>query len=164
MIKLNASFSKKVPGSEEYSSEGYMCAVELELSDNLEPEALHAKIHETFDLVRTSVESELENRRSRPTGCAPPDREGGNGSHGDKGNGNNWKCSDRQRDLILKLVDEHDLDRNGVDELARKRFGKGVVDLNKLEASGLIDEIIEAHGGRRRGNGRRFPATTRRVA
>ena len=37
--------------------------------------------------------------------------------------------------------------RSKVDQLAQDRFGKGVKALNKLEASGLIDELIAQHGG-----------------
>ncbi|MCZ7637672.1 MAG: hypothetical protein M5U12_17530 [Verrucomicrobia bacterium] len=58
-----------------------------------------------------------------------------------------WKCSDKQRDLILRLVEEHNLDKGEVEGLSRERFGKGVKLLSKLEASGLIDELIERHGG-----------------
>ncbi len=39
------------------------------------------------------------------------------------------------------------LDKNEVDHLARQRFGKGVKQLSKLEASGLIDELLETYGG-----------------
>ncbi|MEI7910148.1 MAG: hypothetical protein WCK77_10965 [Verrucomicrobiota bacterium] len=58
-----------------------------------------------------------------------------------------WKCSDKQRELILKLVDEHQLDKADVEALAIERFGKGVRILNKIEASGLIDELLDTHGG-----------------
>ena len=57
-----------------------------------------------------------------------------------------WKCSDKQRDLILKITDEHKLDKARVEQLAQDRFGKGVKALNKLEASGLIDELLEQTG------------------
>ena len=66
-----------------------------------------------------------------------------------------WKCSDKQKDLILKLVDEHSLDKNEVDHLSRQRFGKGVKQLSKLEASGLIDELLDTHGSSQRQNNRR---------
>ena len=68
-----------------------------------------------------------------------------------------WKCSDKQRDLILKLVDEHQLDKAGVEALAVERFAKGVRLLNKVEASGLIDELRDTHGGgsARQGAGQR---------
>ena len=59
MLKLNASYSKKVPADAEYSSQSYHASVEVELPDGLTPDQLNAKIHETFALVRDSVESEL---------------------------------------------------------------------------------------------------------
>ena len=59
MLKLNASYSKKVPADTEYSSQSYHASVEVELPDGLTPEQLNSKIHETFALVRDSVESEL---------------------------------------------------------------------------------------------------------
>ncbi len=58
-----------------------------------------------------------------------------------------WKCSDKQRDLILKLVDEHQLDKHAIEALAVERFGHGVRLLDRMEASGLIDELLETHGG-----------------
>src|SRR5690606_10786562 len=57
-----------------------------------------------------------------------------------------WKCSDKQRDLILKIVDEHHLGKTSIEALANERFGKGVKSLNKMEASGLIDELLDTHG------------------
>ena len=48
-----------------------------------------------------------------------------------------------QTDLILKIVDEHKLEKAKVEGLARDRFGKTVKALNKLEASGLIEELLE---------------------
>ena len=59
MLKLNASYSKKVPADTEYSSQSFHASVEIELPDGLTPDQLNAKIHETFALVRDSVESEL---------------------------------------------------------------------------------------------------------
>ena len=59
MLKLNASYSKKVPAGEEYSSQSYHASVEVELPDRLSQDQLQARIHETFDLVRNSVEAEL---------------------------------------------------------------------------------------------------------
>ena len=59
MLKLNASYSKKVPADTEYSSQSFHASVEIELPDGLSSEQLNAKIHETFALVRDSVEAEL---------------------------------------------------------------------------------------------------------
>ena len=57
MLKLNASYSKKVPAGEEYSSQSFHASVEVELPDGLTQDQLQARIHETFDLVRNSVEA-----------------------------------------------------------------------------------------------------------
>ena len=75
MLKLNASYSKKVPADTEYSSQSFHASVEIELPDGLTPDQLNAKIHETFALVRESVESELHGNAFRqPSGASqmPP--------------------------------------------------------------------------------------------
>jgi len=53
-----------------------------------------------------------------------------------------WSCSPKQRRLIVRFVEEHKLDKNQVEALAQDLFGESVRELNKLEASGLIDELI----------------------
>ena len=75
------------------------------------------------------------------------DSNGGNG-------GDNWECSDKQRELIQKIVRENNLDKNEVEGIANELFGHGVKSLNRLAASGLIDELLERYGGQRR-NGQR---------
>ena len=59
MLKLNASYSKKVPAEGEYTSQSYHASVEVELPDGLTQEQLQSRIHETFEMVRNSVEAEL---------------------------------------------------------------------------------------------------------
>ena len=59
MLKLNASYSKKVPADGEYTSQSYHASIEVELPDGLSAEQLNGKIHETFEMVRSSVEAEL---------------------------------------------------------------------------------------------------------
>ena len=73
-----------------------------------------------------------------------PDQAPGASNHAPL-NGGHWKCSEKQKGLILRLVDEHKLDKHQVEALAVERFGHGVCALGKLEASGLIDELLEAH-------------------
>ena len=61
MLKLNASYSKKVPAESEYSSQQYHCQIEVELPDGLNAQQLQEKVHGVFDFVRKSVEAELHN-------------------------------------------------------------------------------------------------------
>jgi len=92
------------------------------------------------------------------------------GSSANLQRGQEWKCSDKQRDLILKLIEEHQLDKHATEALAVERFGKGVRLLNKIEASGLIDELLDTHGGNngqggaRRRNGSAYQNNGRRPA
>jgi hypothetical protein len=60
MLKLTASFGKKLPvEGMDFSSQSYHASVEVEIPDGLGPEELDRRIHDTFDLVRGSVEAEL---------------------------------------------------------------------------------------------------------
>lgn len=54
MLKLNASYSKKIPAGKEYSSQSYHAPVEVVLPVGLSPDQLQTRLHETFDLVRSS--------------------------------------------------------------------------------------------------------------
>jgi hypothetical protein len=155
-VKLIANYSKRL-GLPGYSSHQFSVSVETELvtTDDVAGEA-----RRLYELLQSNVDGQIQT-----TGFVPPADYGmdePNTPGGDRHNGNRsgplngrWKCSDKQRDLILKLVDEHRLDKQEVEELALERFGKGVRALGKLEASGLIDELLEAHGGRNGSNGQR---------
>ena len=67
MLKLNASFSKKVPvPGQDYSSKGYSAEISIELPDNLNQQQLQERIHNTFALVEASVEAELQNGGAVP--------------------------------------------------------------------------------------------------
>lgn len=62
MLKLNASYSKKIPANQEYSSKGYSASLEVELPDGLTQEQLQDRIHATFALVEAAVESEINGK------------------------------------------------------------------------------------------------------
>jgi len=57
MLKLNASYSKKIPAKEQFSSQSYHASIETELPDNMSLEQLRERIHGTFALVRETVEA-----------------------------------------------------------------------------------------------------------
>ena len=68
MLKLNASYSKNVPAEGEYTSQSYHASVEVELPDGLSQEQLQSRIHETFEMVRNSVEAELHGNTTNRQG------------------------------------------------------------------------------------------------
>lgn len=57
-----------------------------------------------------------------------------------------WKCSEKQQSLILELAGKAGLDDSALNELATRRFNKSVAMLNRMEASGLIDELMNRSG------------------
>ena len=130
MLKLCASYSKKVRGSEEFSSEGYLCALELELPDRLEPAELDTQIHDTFALARTSVEAQLQ---GNPPSAAPPAHPGGNG---------NGKASNRQLKYLLDLACDRGIELGRLQERLAEQYGaRSVYDLTRQQASEVLDDL-----------------------
>ena len=164
-IKLIGNYAKRL-GLPGYSSHQFSISVETELSD---PNDIPREASKMYSMLQNSVDHEIQQ-----TGFVPGEsyglqenssaRQNGNGSgyspKREDLNGNGavrWSCSDKQKELILKLVSEHELDRDSVEEIALDRFGVGVKQLNKLQASGLIAELLELCGksDRRQVNGNR---------
>ena len=141
MLKLNASFSKKVPADEEYSSQSYHASIEAELPDGLTDKQLKDKIHDTFELVRDSVEAEIGNVQSNGSGNRQsnghiryPQNKRGSGSKQQ----DNTPASTKQINYLLDLARTEGikpgelLEQAGVTDLKR---------LTKVECSRLIDEL-----------------------
>ena len=147
-IVMEANYSKKL-GLPGYSSHQYSVSLKVEIADLTKVEAASQEVHA---ILQSSVDREIQK-----VGFLPETNGNGNG-HGNghtrpngNGHGNGqrtetWNCSDKQRKLIEDIVSEKRLDKSGVEQLAQERFGKGVKVLNKLEASGLIEELFERHG------------------
>lgn len=141
-IKLIANYAKRL-GLPGYSSHQFSVSVETELTDLGQVQGEAARL---YGLLQDAVDREIQQ-----VGFVPGDEyglkdtvalrlEASSGSHLGTGR---WSCSDKQKELILKLVTEHELERDTVEQLALDRFGAGVKLLNKLQASGLIGELLE---------------------
>ena len=179
-IQLEANYSKKL-GLPGYSSHQYSVTIRIEVSDIKQVETESARL---YALLQGCVDRDIQesgflpvqgNNGSNGNGHTNGhSSNGGNGHandsnshHGTNGTGNGrhngqsetWSCSDKQKALILKIVEDNRLDKQDIEALAQERFGKGVRQLNRMEASGLIEELLETHGGNQgngRSNGNRF--------
>ena len=131
MLKLNASYSKKVPADGEYTSQSYHASIEVELPDGLSSEQLNGKIHETFALVKESVEAELSEKT--------PAKQGGNIPQ----NGTNQPvqgnppASPKQINYLLSLAS-----RRGItpQQIAAQNNVASVDQLSKKQCSALIEQ------------------------
>ena len=157
-IKLIANYSKRL-GLPGYSSHQFSVSVETEL---MTTDDVAAESERLYKRLQTTVDEQILHTGFVPPGNYGMDSPADSNPHAQPVNvtqvanwqrGPAWKCSDKQRDLILKIVEEHQLDKADIEALANERFGKGVRMLNKVEASGLIDELLDTYGGaNRQGN------------
>lgn len=153
-VIIEANYSKKI-GLPGYSSHQYMLTLRAELTDLTQVGAESQRLH---GLLQASVDRELQQPGWLPPGNGHAPTNGnahrptnGNGNGNGNGHGDRWNCSPKQQALIVRIVEEHRLDKNDIEQLAQARFAKGVKQLNTLEASGLIEELFEKHP-RQRGN------------
>jgi hypothetical protein len=160
-IKLIANYSKRL-GLPGYSSHQFSVSVKTDLVTTDDVVGQSARLYQR---LQSTVDEQILNTSFVPPadyGMDPPEPHNTNPHHpGEPTNvtpvanwqrGPAWKCSDKQKDLILKIVEEHQLDKADVEALAVERFGKGVRVLNKVEASGLIDELLDTHDSSDRQN------------
>lgn len=161
-IILAMTYSKKL-GLPNYSSHSCSVSLTVEIPDVSVAAQESTKL---YGLLQTAVDNEIQQVGFMPDattyGMNPPSNGAGNGenngrsghSHqnGSRNGDGDWACSEKQRQLIEKIVRENHLDKHEVENLAVEMFGVGVKQLDRLQASGLIDELLERNGGRR-GNG-----------
>ena len=163
MITLECNYSKKL-GLPGYSSHQFAITLRTELADVNQVQAESARL---YQLLQEGVDTSI-----KETGYLPGSHGNGNGNGHSNGNGNgghsqhrdndNWNCSPKQKELILKIVSEHGLEKAKVEQLAQERFGMTVKALNKLAASALIEELLEMTGQSKGGRGR-FPGRYQRA-
>ena len=149
MLKLNASYSKKVPADTEFSSQSFHASVEVELPDGLTQEQLNAKIHETFDLVRNSVETELHGNTAPQQPVLLPAEGASNAPQGTsaqyqknygKRNGttSDALASPKQVKYLLDLAKQYGV---SPDQIKVKFNVPSLESLTKTQCSRAIDEL-----------------------
>ena len=120
MITLECNYSKKL-GLPQYSSHQFSITLRTEIADL---NAVQGESARLYALLQQSVDASIQQ-----TGFLPGTTSNGqNGASNGNGNGRQeaWACSPKQRDLIVKIVEENKLDKNQVEALAQDRFGKSV--------------------------------------
>jgi hypothetical protein len=168
-IHLEATYAKKL-GLPNFSSHQYAVTLRVELADISQVEAESAKL---YRLLQDAVDREIvevgympdatvygmDNRPSQ-NGNGNGHRQNGNGHHANGSNGEVWNCTDGQKGFITKLVNENKLNKDEVERLSMDLFGVGVKKCDRLQASQLIEELLEmtGQGNRRQRFTRRQPA------
>ena len=133
-IKLIANYCKRL-GLPGYSSHQFSVSVETELvtTDDIagESERLYQRTpsppwtsrSSTPDSSRPPTTAWIHRDPGNPPGERRPGTRLTNVANWQRGPA--WKCSDKQKDLILKLVEEHQLDKADVEALASRTLRQG---------------------------------------
>ena len=131
MLKLNASYSKKVPAEGEYSSQSYHASIEVELPDGLNQAQLQTRIHETFALVKESVEAELHGKSPLHSGNNPSANTPNQPIQG------STPASPKQINYLLTLAS-----RRGItpQQIAAQNNVANINQLSKKQCSALIEQ------------------------
>jgi hypothetical protein len=137
MIKLVASFSKKLPAEVDYSSQSFLASVEVELP-GVEGSELQAKIHDTFNLVKQAVEDEINGQTATGTS---QHKQRSQGQSGAKDN----PASQKQISYLLDLGKAQEKPLSVLNAEANERFGVlSIYQLSRKDCSRYIEELKAA--------------------
>ena len=158
-IKLVANYSKRL-GLPGYSSHQFSVSVETELRDLTEAdkemahlykrlqENVDAQIQETGFVPSEAYGSQSQQRQAPRQNNQPQTQAQSEPDH------DGWSCSDKQETFIRRIMKENNLLPKVIDDLAHQRFGRPAPRLNKMQASGLIDALLDEYGTKGKGNQR----------
>lgn len=163
-VKIICNYSKRL-GLPGYSSHQFSVSVEKELSTNADIQLEAARFYQT---LQNAVDQQIQN-----TGFVPKENYGviektvsptraleapkltphpkSNDDTLSREESTQWKASLKQRDLIFKLVENNGLEMEDVQSLAEEMFTtSNLPELNKIQISGLIDELLSRYGKKSR--------------
>ena len=173
-VILQMTYQKKL-GLPNYSSHSCSVSLTVEIPDVSVAAQESTKL---YSLLQTAVDNEIQAVGFMPDATTygmkpgqsgdrhPVPNGNGNGHHpapAPARNGDHWNCTDGQRGFILRIISESNLTKQDVEELAQQLFGAGVTSLDKMQASQLIEELLEKTGKKSGGPQRRWsrqPART----
>lgn len=157
-IKLIANYSKRL-GLPGYSSHQFSVSVETELRDITDADAEMANL---YHQLQRNVDTQIQETGFVPseaygsqsgTRQAPQQKPQPQTQEQRPQQEDVWKCSEKQEQFIYRLMKENNLPLSEVDHLARQRFGLPAMQLNKMQASGLIDALLDQYGSKGKGKG-----------
>ena len=138
-ILLEFNYGKKL-GLPGYSSHHFGVSMKAEVND---PEAIPEEAAKAYSILQESVDSQIVNPGFVPSGNGKAMQAQANGNETGP---NSWNCSIRQRSLIVSVLERNGLELDAVDDLAEELHGKPMADLQRLEVSGVITEVLNRWG------------------
>ena len=150
-VILAMTYQKKL-GLPNFSSHSCSVSLTVEIPD---VSAAAQESSRLYELLQSAVDADIQHVGYMPDASTYGMRTdfGSNGAANGNGhqqpqsrNGDQWNCTEGQQKLILQLVHDHRLDKAEIETMAQQLFGIGVKELNKMQASNLIDDLLEKVG------------------
>ena len=172
-VILQMTYMKKL-GLPNFSSHSCAVSLSVEIPD---VSVAAQKSVELYALLQTAVDGEIQQVGFMPdattygmnngahsnghqtNGYQPRNGNGsnGNGNHhaaaSAPNNGDEWNCTDGQKSFIIRIISDNNLNKQDVEAQAIQLFNVGVKQLDRMQASQLIEELLEKTG--KRNNGQR---------
>lgn len=144
-----ATYSKKL-GLPNYSSHSYVVSIRTELQDIAQVPEESTNL---YKMLQDAVDKDIQ-----AVGFMPevgygmkPDQNGGSQQNRNSGHQQEPAgISEKQLDLINRIVSENNISKSLVEEISVGMFQNGVRSLNRMQASGLIDELFERYPRKQR--------------
>jgi hypothetical protein len=154
MIRLHSHYSKKVPGSIEFSSEHFSASMEIEVADEIgrNTEKLQSSLSWLWGELKQAIETQIQQsftsqpkQKSLPyTNPKTPPSSNQNPQFSKSSNqkSNGGKASNKQVKFLIQLSKRQGYDFQALGGISQEQFGKNsVYELSISEASSLIDHF-----------------------
>lgn len=147
-MRLAITHSKKIPGAEDYSSEGFSCSLEVEIPEesSRDANAVQGWLRELYAQAKASVEEQIQSvpRRNGGNGgqnAAGIFRPDNGGRSAPRGNGGQT-ASPKQISFLVSLGARNRMTFADLQRMAQERFRvEDLYQLDRSAASALIDEL-----------------------
>ena len=135
-ILLEFNYGKKL-GLPGFSSHNFGVSMKAEVND---PEAIPQEAERVYSILQQSVDSQIANPGFIPSVNGKieikepevdPDK---------------WNCTERQKGLLLTILDRNGLEPIVVEDLSREIHGRSMADLGKMQVSAVIGEVLDRWG------------------
>ena len=155
---LQITYQKKL-GLPNFSSHSCSVSVQVEVADLSHVAEENNRL---YKLLQASVDEEIQKVGFMPDATKYGMVEGqtngnGNGHQRQQQPPNDAGISEKQLDLVNRIIRDNNANKTEVENMSVELFGGGVRTLNRMQASQLIDELFEKYprkGGNGNGNGR----------
>lgn len=142
-ITLEANYQKRL-GLPNYSSHAYSVTVKTEVSNLSKIDEASSQLYRQ---LQDAVDRDIQQEGWLPgSDDLPPIAQFERKPVARAETYDSWNCSTKQQGLIEKLVREHKIGNDDIEKLCQFRFKTSLHRLNKMQASGLIDELLDTYG------------------